>query len=90
MEVKGHLRVVGKAWTPLRPHDACHAKGQGPSKKVKASRRAMRLKPTDPELCWDGSDAVIYFELPKGSFATACISELIDLSVTENDEDSVE
>jgi len=60
------------------------------SKKVKASRRAMRLKPTDPELCWDGSDAVIYFELPKGSFATACISELIDLSVTENDEDSVE
>ena len=33
---------------------------------------------------------LFYFELPKGSFATACISELIDLSVTENDEDSVE
>tara|TARA_B100000700_G_scaffold271586_1_gene314539 strand:- start:1061 stop:2122 length:1062 start_codon:yes stop_codon:yes gene_type:complete len=60
------------------------------TKKVKASRRAMRLKPIDPELIWDGGDAIVSFELPKGSFATACISELIDLSVTENDEDSVE
>jgi tRNA pseudouridine13 synthase len=39
---------------------------------------------------WQNQDAIISFTLPTGSFATACINELIDLAVTENDENSVE
>lgn len=58
--------------------------------RLKASRRPYRLLLQEPELVWQGGDAIVSFTLPTGSFATACINELIDLAVTENDENSVE
>lgn len=58
--------------------------------RLKASRRPYLLHLQRPSLSWQGVDATIEFTLPTGSFATTCINELIDLTVTENDEDSVE
>lgn len=58
--------------------------------RLKAARRPYRLLLQQPELMWQNQDAIISFTLPTGSFATACINELIDLAVTENDENSVE
>ncbi len=58
--------------------------------RLKASRRPLRLFLQAPQLHWQGDDATIDFALPTGSFATTCINELIDLAVTENDENSVE
>ena len=58
--------------------------------RLKASRRPYRLLLQEPGLDWQEGDAIVSFTLPTGSFATACINELIDLAVTENDENSVE
>lgn len=58
--------------------------------RLKASRRAFALFMQTPELHWEGDDAIVSFALPTGCFATTCINELIDLSVTDNDEHSVE
>ncbi|MGM0481420.1 MAG: tRNA pseudouridine(13) synthase TruD [Pseudomonadota bacterium] len=58
--------------------------------RLKASRRPYLLHLQQPALSWQGTDAVIEFTLPTGSFATTCINELINLTVTDNDENSVE
>lgn len=63
--------------------------------RLKAARRPYRLQLQQPQLVWQSTasgakDATISFTLPTGSFATACINELIDLAVNDNDENSVE
>ncbi|MGM0525582.1 MAG: tRNA pseudouridine(13) synthase TruD [Pseudomonadota bacterium] len=58
--------------------------------RLKASRRPWQLFLQQPKLTWQQADVIIEFALPTGSFATTCINELIDLAVTDNDENSVE
>jgi len=43
---------------------------------LRQERRTIRLRPLDPEMESDGSDAMLRFELPKGAYATAVIREL--------------
>ncbi|WP_447553785.1 tRNA pseudouridine(13) synthase TruD [Vreelandella sp. EE22] len=45
---------------------------------VKKGRRALRVRVIDPTLSWEPEAAVLEFSLPRGSFATSLLSELIE------------
>ncbi|MBZ5486128.1 tRNA pseudouridine(13) synthase TruD [Halomonas aquamarina] len=45
---------------------------------VKCARRALRMRLIDPQLRWEPEGVLLSFALPRGSFATAVIGELID------------
>ncbi|PRY66679.1 tRNA pseudouridine13 synthase [Vreelandella songnenensis] len=45
---------------------------------VKSARRALRMRLTQPQLRWEPEGVLLSFALPRGSFATAVIGELID------------
>ena len=44
---------------------------------VKQARRALRMRLLDPELKWETDGVLLSFALPRGSFATAVLSEMI-------------
>ena len=44
---------------------------------VRRFRLALRLRPRDPGIVFDGSDAIIRFALPRGSYATTVLREMI-------------
>lgn len=44
---------------------------------VKRSHRALRMRLTAPQLTWESDAVLLSFALPRGSFATAVIGELI-------------
>lgn len=44
---------------------------------VKQSRRALRMRLLDPQLHWEAGTVVLSFSLPRGSFATAVMNELL-------------
>lgn len=44
---------------------------------VKQSRRALRMRLLDPQLRWETDTVVLSFSLPRGSFATAVLNELL-------------
>lgn len=44
---------------------------------VKQARRALRMRLQEPQLEWDAKAAQLSFVLPRGSFATAVLSELM-------------
>ena len=44
---------------------------------VKRARRALRMRLTAPQLTWESDAVLLSFALPRGSFATAVIGELI-------------
>ncbi|WP_447926706.1 tRNA pseudouridine(13) synthase TruD [Vreelandella sp. EE27] len=45
---------------------------------VKKSHRALRVRVIEPRLTWESAAAVLEFSLPRGSFATSLLGELID------------
>ncbi|RUR55119.1 tRNA pseudouridine(13) synthase TruD [Vreelandella populi] len=45
---------------------------------VKRARRALRMRLTMPQFTWETDAVLLSFALPRGSFATAVIGELID------------
>lgn len=45
---------------------------------VKRAQRALRIRLTAPQLRWEPDAVLLSFALPRGSFATAVVSELID------------
>lgn len=44
---------------------------------VEAERRALRLRPRDPGIVFDGPDAIVRFALPRGAYATTVLREMI-------------
>lgn len=44
---------------------------------VKPARRALRMRLLEPQLAWEPSAVKLSFSLPRGSFATAVLSELM-------------
>jgi tRNA pseudouridine13 synthase len=47
---------------------------------VKQSRRALRMRLLEPQLEWEAGAVRLAFALPRGSFATAVLGELIELN----------
>ncbi|WP_235040117.1 tRNA pseudouridine(13) synthase TruD [Vreelandella profundi] len=47
---------------------------------VKQARRALRMRLLEPQLTWEAEAVRLSFALPRGSFATAVLSELIAAS----------
>lgn len=47
---------------------------------VKQARRALRMRLLEPQLTWEAEAVRLSFALPRGSFATAVLSELIAVS----------
>lgn len=47
---------------------------------VKQARRALRMRLIEPELKWEAGSVLLSFALPRGSFATAMLSEMLEMS----------
>ena len=47
---------------------------------VNQSRRALRMRLLEPQLEWEAGAVKLAFALPRGSFATAVLSELIEMN----------
>ena len=47
---------------------------------VKQARRALRMRLLEPQLTWEADAVRLSFALPRGSFATAVLGELIEIS----------
>lgn len=47
---------------------------------VKQARRALRMRLLEPQLAWEAGSARLSFALPRGSFATAVLGELIAMN----------
>ena len=54
---------------------------------LRGERRTLVVRPTAVAHRLDGDELTIEFELPRGSFATSVLRELLDVRVPEADDD---
>ncbi len=72
---EGAVRKLEGALAAEYPAISAGLEGVG----LRQERRAMRLRPANAELEWEGADLLLHFELPKGAYATTVLRELADI-----------